>query len=416
MASEGAPRAAPAARGDASTLVAVGSFTYIARDGSGQRVTGTLDGPNQSAVVAELQSRGLAPVRVDESAAVAPQGGRVPAARLAAAYRQLGDLLRAGVPLLRALRLLGRARSNRRLAEAVSSIADAVADGERLADAMAAFPNTFPTVQVAMIRAGERGGFLDAVLARLGSFLERQSELRGRVIGNLIYPAVLLVVGLGLVVAALVFFVPQFAGFFEDMQLPLATRLLLAVSAFLTGWWPLLLGLVVAAALGVPRLLRRPGMRRWIARAQLRIPGIGAIVRDLAAARFCRTLGTLLENGIPFIPAMQISREASGHLLLAEAVEAAVEAVRAGEPLAAPLGRSGFFSEDTVEMVAVGESANNLPEVLIGVADGAERRIDATLAIVVRLTEPALLLMLAGVVMFIFLALVLPMMEMGSQL
>ena len=136
----------------------------------------------------------------------------------------------------------------------------------------------------------------------------------------------------------------------------------------------------------------------------------------MAVARFCRTLGTLLENGIPLIAAMQISRDAAGNPVLAEAVDAAVESVRSGEPLAAPLGRSGLFPEDTLEMIAVGESANNLPEVLIGVADGAERRIDSLLTILVRLMEPALLLLLAGLVLFIFMALVVPMMQMGSDL
>jgi general secretion pathway protein F len=394
----------------------VATFSYVARDGSGQQVVGTLDGTTPSAVVAELQNRGLAPVRVSETSAAPSVGGTVPTARLAAAYRQLADLLKAGVPLLRALRLLARGRSNRNLADAMGLVADAVADGERLGDAMARFPRTFPPVQVAMIRAGERGGFLDAVFARLGSFLEKQSEMRGKVVGNLIYPVVLLTVGVGLVVAALVFFVPQFEALFAEIELPLATRLLLALSAIVTGWWPLLallLGGAVAAGLWAQR---KPAVKRRLARVQVRIPGIGAIVRDLAVARFCRTLGTLLENGIPFIAAMQISRDAAGNLLLAEAIDEAAEAVRSGEALAAPLARSGFFGEDTVEMIGVGESANNLPTVLVGIADTAERRIDGTLSIVVRLMEPALLLLLAGLVMFIFLALVLPMMQMSQTL
>ncbi len=392
------------------------NFAYLARDAQGRQVTGTLEGVSQAAVVGELQSRGLAPVRVNEAAAAPARRRGVPTARLAAAYRQLADLLRAGVPLLRSLRLLARSKSHRGLAEAMGVVADAVADGERLGDAMAAMPEVFPGVQVAMIRAGERGGFLDQVLARLGDFLEKQSEMRGKVLGNLIYPAVLLTVGLGLVVAALVFFVPKFADLFQDMQLPLATRILLGLSAFFVGWWPLLLVVAVAAVAGWFSIRRRPRVRRAVAVGQLRLPGIGAILRHLAVARFCRTLGTLLENGIPMIAAMQISRDAAGQVLLAEAIDEAIEAVRAGDSLAQPLAASGLFTEDTIEMISVGESANNLPEVLVGIADGSERRIDALLAILVRLMEPALLLLLAGLVMFIFLALVVPMMQMGSEL
>ncbi|MGA0873492.1 MAG: type II secretion system F family protein, partial [Phycisphaerales bacterium] len=162
------------------------NFAYLARDTEGRPVTGTLEGMTSGAVVAELQSRGLAPVRVTEAGSAPATGRKVPTARLAAAYRQLADLLRAGVPLLRSLRLLARSKSHAGLAESMGAIADAVAEGERLADAMSRFPRTFPSVQVAMIRAGERGGFLEQVLARLGTFLEKQGEMRGKVVGNLI--------------------------------------------------------------------------------------------------------------------------------------------------------------------------------------------------------------------------------------
>ncbi|MBM4107106.1 MAG: type II secretion system F family protein, partial [Phycisphaerae bacterium] len=214
------------------------NFAFVARDSQGRQVTGTLEGPAAAAVVSELQSRGLAPIRVSETASAPPTGRSVPAARLAAMYRQLADLLRAGVPLLRAIRLLARGKSHRGLSEAMAAVADAVAQGDRLADAMSRFPRTFPSVQVAMIRAGERGGFLEPVLGRLGAFLEQQAQMKGKVLGNLIYPAVLLLVGVGLVVAALVFFVPRFADLFATMDLPLATRILLGLSAWLTTWYP----------------------------------------------------------------------------------------------------------------------------------------------------------------------------------
>ena len=405
-------------RGDAVPLYTprMANFAFVARDSQGRQVTGTLEGPAAAAVVSELQSRGLAPIRVSETASAPPTGRSVPAARLAAMYRQLADLLRAGVPLLRAIRLLARGKSHRGLSEAMAAVADAVAQGDRLADAMSRFPRTFPSVQVAMIRAGERGGFLEPVLGRLGAFLERQAQMKGKVLGNLIYPAVLLLVGVGLVVAALVFFVPRFADLFATMDLPLATRILLGLSAWLTTWYPAIPFLLVGLVAGWSWARRRPEVRVRLARWQLSTPGIGTIVGSLAVARFCRTLGTLLENGIPLLAAMQISRDAAGNDLLAAAIDEATEAVRSGEPLAAPLGRSGLFAEETVEMISVGESANNLAEVLVGIADSAERRIDSTLTILVRLMEPALLLVLAGMVLFIFLALVVPMMQMGSQL
>ncbi|MFO0874398.1 MAG: type II secretion system F family protein [Phycisphaerales bacterium] len=392
------------------------SFTYIARDAAGQRVTGTLESANEQSLLNDLAGRGLAPVRIAEAAAPRRRRRRVPMRTLATAYQQVSDLLRAGVPLLRALRLLARNKASPRLAAVMAEVADEVADGQRLADAMARHPETFPGVQVAMVRAGERGGFLDQVLARLAAFLNHQADLRAKVLGNLIYPIVLLVVGAGIVLGALVFFVPRFKDFYKNMPLPLPTRLLMGASDLLTshGVAVLLVASVVAA--GTIWIVRRPAARRRIAAWQLRVPQVGPLLRGLAVARFCRILGTMLANGIPMLQAMRISRDAAGHVLMQEAIDAATDAVRAGEPLAKPLADSGFFDEDVCEMIAVGESANNLDVVLVTVAETIERRVDRLLGIALRLMEPLLLLFLAGVVMFIFVALVVPMMRMSAAL
>lgn len=392
------------------------TFTYVARSSAGERVTGSLDTASEQTALRELASRGLAPVTVSAAAAPRRRRSRVGVRRLASAYQQLSDLLHAGVPLLKALRLLARSKSDPRLAAVMGEIADEVADGQRLADAMGRRGETFPSIQVAMVRAGERGGFLDQVLARLSSFLNHQADLRSKVLGNLIYPIVLLVVGAGIVVAALVFFVPRFKDFYKEMQLPLPTRILLGASELLThhGWAVLVVAVLLGAALAW--LLRRAAVRRALSIWQLRIPQVGPLIRNLAVARFCRILGTMLANGIPMLQAMKISRDAAGHPLLEEAIDAASDAVRHGEPLAAPLGRSGLFDEDVVEMIAVGESANNLDHVLVGIAETIERRVDRLLAIALRLMEPLLLLALAAVVMFIFVALVVPMLQMSSQL
>lgn len=392
------------------------SFSYVARTTSGERVTGVLETANEQAVLSELASRGLSPLRVVESTSAPRRRGGVAVRRLAAAYQQLADLLHAGVPLLRALRLLGRSKANPRIAATMTAIADDVADGQRLADAMARHPSIFPPIQIAMVRAGERGGFLDQVLARLASFLVHQAELRAKVIGNLIYPIVLLVVGLGVVVAALIFFVPRFKDFYKEMTLPLPTRILMATSEVLTQHGLIVLIAVAVIIAGAVHLWRKPGVRRQLAIWQLRVPMFGPLVKSLSVARFCRVLGTLLTNGIPMLQAMRISRDAAGHPLMEEAIDAATESVRAGEPLAKPLGASGLFDEDVVEMISVGESANNLDSVLVSVAETIERRVDRLLGIALRLMEPLLLLALAAVVMFIFIALVVPMMSMSSAL
>jgi len=392
------------------------TFAYIARDAAGERVTGKLVGTTEQAILAELQSRSLAPVTVHEVHDRASERGRVSVRQLATAYRQIADLLRAGVPLLRALRLIGRSKANPRLATVMNEVADMVADGGALADAMGAQGDVFPSIQVAMIRAGERGGFLEQVLERMGSFLEHQAEMRGKVLGNLIYPVALLTVGLGVVVFALVFLVPQFRDFYAQIDLPLPTKILLGLSSLFTDSWGAIVIAVLALVASGWWLRRRPAVRRAVAGWQLRIPKLGPLARDLAVGRFARILGTLLENGIPLLPAMQISREATGHLLLNEAIESATEAVRAGETLARPLAESGMFAEDAIEIISVGESANNLPQVLITLAETIEKRVDRMLTALVRLMEPLLLLVLAGMVLFIFVALVVPMLKMSSAL
>ena len=298
----------------------------------------------------------------------------------------------------------------------MTAIADDIAEGERLGDAMAKHEDVFPSVQVAMIHAGERGGFLEQVLARLGAFLENQADMRSKVLGNLIYPIVLLIVGLGIVIAALVFFVPKFKDFYSRIELPLPTQILMGASTLLTNYWPFVILGVVVVAIGIWWLRRQPKVRLTMARWQLRIPKLGALVSSLAVARFTRILGTLLGNGVPMLQAMQISRDAVGHVLLAGAIDRATDAVKAGDPLAKPLADSGMFADDVAEMIAVGESANNLPEVLTTIADTLEKRIDRMLSLFVRLMEPMLLLGLAGVVLFIFVALIVPMLRLSAAI
>jgi general secretion pathway protein F/type IV pilus assembly protein PilC len=189
----------------------------------------------------------------------------------------------------------------------------------------------------------------------------------------------------------------------------------MGVSDLLVERWPLMLLALAVAGVLAWWAWHRPALQRRVRDAELRVPQYGALVRAICVARFTRVLGTLLANGIPMIQAMTIARDAAGHPRLVESVERATEAVRSGEPLAQPLADSGFFEPDVVEMISVGESANNLPAVLGGVADTLERRVDRTLGVVVKLMEPALLLFLAAVVLSIFLALVLPMLQLGGQ-
>ena len=307
-------------------------------------------------------------------------------------------------------------RSNRRLSQVLGEVADSVEEGERLADSMATFPQTFPEIQTSIIRAGERAGFIESALDRLATFMDLRADMQSKVLGNLIYPFVLLTVGLGIILAALVFFVPRFEDFFAGMDLPASTVLLMGMSRFTIAWWPLLLVLLAAA---VPLVLYARRQRAWrlaIERLRLGLPVLGPLGRAIACARFCRILGTMLQNGIPLIESMEIARGSVGSLLLEDALESATEAVSGGDSLAVPLSESGIIDPDVVEMIMVGESANNLAEVLVTISDTLEGRVDRQLGVAIRLMEPLLLLLLAGVVLFIFMSLIVPMLNMSSAL
>lgn len=396
------------------------NYRYIALTSGGERVVGVLAGPSEQAVLAELETRRLTPVQVAEHAERSSLlMRRIGTRQMAMAYTQLADLLRAGVSLMRGLRLLGASKSNPRLAAVFSEVGDAVAEGTELAEAMAARPDVFPRIQVAMVRAGEKGGFLDQVLARLGSFLLAQADLRARVIGSLIYPAVLVTFGIGILGVVFGVFVPQFKPMFASMEkegsLPGLTRLVLGMSELVSAWGPLLaIGLVVAV-IGFWRLVRRPDMASRIDRLKLRLPIVGPLIGTIAIARFCRILGTMLGNSIPMLAAMQIAREAAGNAVLESAIVKATEAVRQGQPLAPPLAESGLFGPDVIEMIIVGEQANNLDEVLLTVAQTLESRIERMLQVALKLVEPLILLLIALVVGLVAAGLVLPISQMGSS-
>ncbi len=378
------------------------NFQYIAKTTGGEEVSGAIQADNEAAVVRSLRERSLFPVQVQEQTARAStfRGGRVRVRHLATLYSQVADLLRAGVPLVRALETLAKATTNPTLKRVVGSVREAVSEGESLADAMAQHPEVFGTLHVAMVRAGERAGFLEDVFANLGEFLERQDDLQSKVRGALIYPAVLVVVGLLVMVIVLLWMVPKFEGVFEGMPLPLATEILFATSTAMREYSLLLAGGIVAAVGGLVAAVRSDSGRELWDRWKLKVPILGGVLRSLCITRFCRILGTMLRNGVPILQAMNISKDAAGNVVLAEAVENATDSVRSGEPLADPLRSSGLFPPEIIEMIAVAEESNQLEKVLVEIADTVERRTNRAVDTAVHLVEPLILVVLAGAIGF----------------
>jgi len=397
----------------------MGTYQYIAKAADGEEVVGTMQAESEVAVVRTLGERELYPVSVSVrigSDRAGGRGGRIRLRDVAVMYAQLGDLLRAGVPMLRALDTLTRSVSSRTLAMQIAEIRDEVAAGKTLADSMAEHPRTFTSLHAAMVRAGERAGFLEDVLTNLSEFLERQDDLRSKVRGAMIYPVILTVFGACAMLGVLTILVPRFRPFFEQISVPLPTRIVFAASDVLVGHMWLLLAVLVLLVIAVRSLLRSERGRRTWDRWRIKVPGLGRVIRTVSITRFCRILGTMLANGVPIIQALEIGKDATGSALLAESIESATENVRAGAPLSGPLQESGLFPVEIVEMIAVAEESNQLEKVLVQIADSVERRTDRQVDAAVRLIEPLILVVIAAVIGFVAIGLMYPIFTMSETL
>ena len=397
-------------------------FDYIARDTSGQRVSGTVEAVSRQEVVTTLTGRSLFPVEIDAKKTSAPLlvRRRVPRQLLAVTLGQLADLLQSGVPLLRSLDILKRQVSHSGLKRIFEDLHHQVEGGSTLADAMRRHQRVFGQMTVSMVHAGGEGGFLEDSLSRVSTFIETQEDIKSRTIGAVAYPALLAVFGSAVVVFLMVFFVPKFDTIFDTMRqrgdLPTPTEWLLGGSKFLVRWCFWIAIVLLAAGFGAWRWLTTDRGHMWRDLTKLRLPIAGAIIRNLAIARFCRVLGTMLGHGVPILQALRISSESAGNRVLAEAILAATENISAGETLAKPLSKCEHFPETIVEMIAVAEESNRLNEVLIDIAETLERRTFRRLDLAVRLLEPLMLILMAGVVLFLVIALMLPMFKMGMSI
>lgn len=406
-------------------------FQYTAREITGKQVTGMLSAAGEQDALATLGNRGLFPLRVDLAETAKAQarytGRRIPARVLAMFYSQLADLLKSGVPLLRSLELLNRQAHSPALQVVLEDIRGEVADGTRLAEAMRRHPKAFNELAVSMVRAGEEGGFLEDVLKRIAAFTEHQQELKNRVTGAMIYPLFLFGIGGIIVVAMVGFFVPKFEPIFSQMEekgnLPWATTTLMSLSDIVGGKVGLLiLAGIIAVAFAIHRYITTTDAGRLLFdRFRLsgltlggRTFGFGPIVRSLAIARFCRILGTLLHNGVPILQSLRIAKDATGNVILSQAISEAADNVSAGKSLAKPLSASKQFPEEVVEMISVGEEANNLEQVLIDISDNMERHTNRQLELFVKMLEPVMLTLIAGIVLFLVLALMLPILQSSS--
>lgn len=395
------------------------TFAYKARNSDGQQVTGTLLADSTLAATRMLDERSLLPIEVQEQRStgrslLTGRARRVSLSKVGQMYEQLSDLLRAGVPILRALEVLSQQSASPAMAQILREVKDDVSGGDALADAMKKHPHAFPELHAAMVRAGEKGGFLEDVLARLSEFVARQDALKNKFIGSLIYPSVLLVGAIGAVSFIMAYVVPKIRSVLENQELPLLTKVVFGISDVLRlhGLW-LLAGVAIVVIVLVLYFRSASGQALW-SRLQLRLVGLGKIYTMVAICRFCRVLGTMLANGIPILQSLKISKDSTGNAVLADAIDEAAESVRQGESLAAPLAASKVFPPAIVDMIAVAEESNSLDKVLVEIANTQEERTARQIDFTMRMLEPLLLMFMGVMIACIAIALLVPILRMAT--
>ncbi len=393
-------------------------FTYEAIEPGGSRTAGKVSARNRAAALDEVAQKGLVPVSVDEDRAGEPvarvaktTGGRVPQNAVETFSRELANLLAAGVPITRGLSILRRESSNPAARAQWSAIFDDVSGGMPLADAMARWPKSFPGVYVAMVHAGETGGFLDVVLMQIAEFRARERDLKGKIRNAMAYPSVLAVLAVGVLIFLMTFFIPKFSAIFASVggNMPPLTRAIVAISKFMTDYGLGILVVLAVLVLVLRRMLKTPAGQLAAQQAMLRLPIIGKLVARFALVRFCRMLGTLLGAGVPMVASLKVAREAVGNRVLADAVGQSIEHVQKGKGLARSLaGNSRLFPGSVIEMIAVAEESGRLDTELKRLATANEEELDRQLRTAVALAEPILLFVMAGVVGTIVIGMLLP--------
>jgi type II secretory pathway component PulF len=397
-------------------------FAYTARNLQGQQVTGVVQATSEREVLSILSGQSLFPVSVatHKQASGVIFTRKVSGQLMAITYGQLSALMKSGVPLLRSLGVIRDQVSHKVLKQVLEDVYHRVEEGATLADAMSRYPRVFSELAVNMVRAGAEGGFLEEALDRVAKFTEQYEDLKSRTAGALAYPVFLSVVGTLIVSVLIVFFVPRFGTVFENLrsrgEMPALTEWLLWFSDTVRSVWPLLLLGIAGAVFFIRARLETPAGRRMADAIKIRVPMLGPIFLSLAVARFCRVLGTMLRNGVPILKSLEVSRDAAGNRVLAEAIEEASENISGGHALAVPLRNCGHFPPTVVEMISVAEESNTLDSVLVEIADGLELRTQRRLELAIRLLEPIMLLGLASVVLVVVLALLLPAIKMSTTM
>jgi len=390
-------------------------FQYQAKNWEGKVVKSEIEGESKDAVIQKLRERGYFVTSIKEKRKQIVLFQRsVKSAEIAVFARQLATMINAGVPLVRCLNILAEQLENPRLREVVQKIRQDVEAGSTFSAALEKYPKIFSNLFINLVKAGEAGGIIDEILERLAAYLEASEQLRQKVKGALTYPVVILVIAVGVVVFLITFVLPSFQSIFESMgsvELPLPTKILLAVSDFMQRYIYLIFGACVAGFIAVKKFFEtKQGSRIWDTNI-LKIPAIGMMLRKVAIAKFTRTLGTLIASGVPILQALEVTAATAGNVVVSDAIEKARMGIREGESIAEPLKASNVFPPMVVQMIAVGEETGELDAMLTKIADFYDTEVDTAIKGLTSIIEPVIIVFLGVVVGGIVMAIFLPMLQ-----
>jgi type IV pilus assembly protein PilC len=424
-------------------------FNYVAMDARGKETKGTLEVTNQNEAITRVKEMGLFPTKIVETekvkaekksktAAKSPKsgkgkkgqmnisisipglGGKVKSKVLTTFTRQLATLVDAGLPLLRGLRVLERQERNPTLKRIIGELALSIEGGSTFSEGLAQHPKVFNRLFVNMVKAGELGGVLEVVLARLSEFMEKAQKIKGKVKAAMFYPVAVLIVATVILGILTVIVIPKFkevfAGLGEGRPLPGFTLFVLGVSDTIRNHF-IMTSIAVASLVVIFMLFVRTKFgRRIFDKFKLKMPVVGPVVSKIAISRFTRTLGTLVSSGVPILQALTIVKETSGNVIVANAVGAVHDSVKEGETITAPLEASGVFPPMVISMVDVGEQTGALPEMLLKISDNFDDEVDNAVAAMTSLLEPIMIVFLAVVVGSIVIAMFLPLIDLMNNL
>ncbi|MEA3305483.1 MAG: type II secretion system F family protein [Candidatus Omnitrophota bacterium] len=417
-------------------------FAYKAIDKSGKEIGAKFEAAGYDQAIKKLRGMELFPVKVtlvkekktaaDKTVKGAPVKtglqmelripflgiGTVKSGQISLFTRQLATLIGAGLPLVRSLNILRDQMKYNTFRNVIGSIAQQVEAGSTFSDSLLKYPKIFSKLFVNTIKAGETGGVLEVVLTRLAEFNEKSEKLRKKIVGALVYPAIVILVAILVVVFIIIFVIPQFMNLFEELgtELPIPTMILLNLSDFMQNRWPIGVLFIAFAGIGYKLLTRFSAIRYVIDMLKIRFPVCGALVQKVSIARFSRTLGTLISSGVPILQALTITKNTTGNEVIARSLAKVHDSIREGESIAGPLSKARFFPLMVVNMINVGEETGSLDQMLHKIADTYDDDVDTTVNALTSLLEPMLIVFMGAIVGAIVIAMFLPLIRLLTTL